>query len=134
MFNTRRDYLANWLTRYAVHLFVNNIKPVNWNKEAFEKLVLPPRMKNTVHALVTARKLATTAELSAVPDKRKKRDDIIRNKGKGLIMLLHGGPGTGKTLTAESVAELAELPLYSVTCGCGMWYVMSTGLNSAIMR
>ena len=32
-------------------------------------------------------------------------------------MLLHGGPGTGKTLTAESVAEIAEKPLYRVTCG-----------------
>ena len=32
-------------------------------------------------------------------------------------MLLHGGPGTGKTLTAESVAEVAEKPLFRVTCG-----------------
>lgn len=32
-------------------------------------------------------------------------------------MLLHGPPGTGKTFTAESVAELAEKPLYTVTCG-----------------
>ena len=30
---------------------------------------------------------------------------------------MHGGPGTGKTLTAESVAEIAERPLYRVTCG-----------------
>ena len=29
-----------------------------------------------------------------------KREDIISGKGNGLIMLLHGGPGTGKTLTA----------------------------------
>ena len=26
-------------------------------------------------------------------------------------------PGTGKTLTVESVAEIAERPLYRVTCG-----------------
>ncbi|KAB8230859.1 uncharacterized protein BDW43DRAFT_284133 [Aspergillus alliaceus] len=32
-------------------------------------------------------------------------------------MLLHGGPGTGKTLTAESVAELTKKPLYRVTWG-----------------
>lgn len=29
-----------------------------------------------------------------------KRQDIIAGKGNGLTMLLHGGPGTGKTLTA----------------------------------
>lgn len=29
-----------------------------------------------------------------------RHDDIIAGKGSGLIMLLHGGPGTGKTLTA----------------------------------
>ncbi|KAL9604333.1 MAG: hypothetical protein Q9219_000521 [cf. Caloplaca sp. 3 TL-2023] len=46
-----------------------------------------------------------------------KRIDIVAGKGNGLIMLLHGGPGTGKSLTAESVAEIAEMPLYRVMCG-----------------
>ena len=43
--------------------------------------------------------------------------DIIDGKGKGLLILLHGGPGTGKTLTAESIADQQERPLYRVTCG-----------------
>jgi SpoVK/Ycf46/Vps4 family AAA+-type ATPase len=46
-----------------------------------------------------------------------KATDHVAGKGTGLVLLLHGGPGTGKTLTAESVAELAEKPLYRVTCG-----------------
>jgi hypothetical protein len=43
------------------------------------------------------------------------RKDLIRGKGNDLVMLPHGEPGTGKLLTAESVAELAEMPLFSVT-------------------
>lgn len=50
-------------------------------------------------------------------DSMKESMDIIEGKGNGLILLLHGGPGTGKTLTAESVAELTHRPLYRVTCG-----------------
>jgi SpoVK/Ycf46/Vps4 family AAA+-type ATPase len=48
---------------------------------------------------------------------REQGTDIIESKGNGLIILLHGGPGTGKTFTAESVAEMAEKPLFRVTCG-----------------
>jgi ATP-dependent Lon protease len=46
-----------------------------------------------------------------------KSTDVIQGKGNGLILLLHGGPGTGKTFTAEGVAEFAEKPLLRVTCG-----------------
>ncbi|OJD32095.1 aaa family atpase [Diplodia corticola] len=38
-------------------------------------------------------------------------DDIVENKGKGLVILLHGPPGVGKTLTAETVAIAARKPL-----------------------
>lgn len=42
-------------------------------------------------------------------------DDIISGKGKGIIMLLSGGPGIGKTLTAEAVAENMKVPLYMMS-------------------
>ena len=96
-------------------LLIDNVKPVTWNKEAFDRLVLPAKAKDLVEALVMARASRDMHQRDSRLQKR--RDDLIAGKGKGLIMLLHGGPGTGKTLSAESVAELAEMPLYSVTCG-----------------
>lgn len=62
-------------------------------------------MKELILALVTNQLAAETGT------------DLIENKGNGLILLLHGSPGTGKTYTAESVAEIAKKPLYPVTCG-----------------
>jgi SpoVK/Ycf46/Vps4 family AAA+-type ATPase len=71
---------------------------VFWNKDAFERLVLPSRMKDLIKALVMVR--ASKNKKRQDPNPALKRDDIIASKGNGLIILLHGGPGTGKTLTA----------------------------------
>ncbi|KAI5459411.1 P-loop containing nucleoside triphosphate hydrolase protein [Mariannaea sp. PMI_226] len=87
------------------YLLVEYIQQINWNKAAFDRLVLDPDKKGLITAMVKEHVLSDTSA------------DIIEGKGNGLIILLHGGPGTGKTLTAESVAELAEKPLYRVTCG-----------------
>ncbi|KAK1957573.1 hypothetical protein LY78DRAFT_663506 [Colletotrichum sublineola] len=43
--------------------------------------------------------------------------DLVRGKGKGCIILLHGAPGVGKTSTAECVAAYTKRPLYPITCG-----------------
>jgi hypothetical protein len=41
--------------------------------------------------------------------------DIIEGKGRGLVILLHGPPGVGKTLTAELIAGRTNRPLVSVS-------------------
>ena len=43
--------------------------------------------------------------------------DVVKGKGKGLIVLLHGAPGVGKTSTAECVAAQLKRPLLQITCG-----------------
>jgi hypothetical protein len=72
----------------TVNLDVNGIHPIEWNKRAFDRLVLNRKTKELITALVEIRIAAGRAE------------DIIGGKGNGLMILLHGGPGTGKTLTA----------------------------------
>lgn len=42
--------------------------------------------------------------------------DYIDDKGKGLVLLLHGKPGVGKTYTAECIAHTLQRPLLSITC------------------
>ena len=86
-------------------LFVDRISEIEWNKQAFESLVVNEKTKELVQALITN-------QLAA-----EKSTDLITGKGNGLTILLHGGPGTGKTFTAEGVAEIAEKPLYRVTRG-----------------
>ncbi|KAL2870147.1 ATP-binding protein [Aspergillus lucknowensis] len=88
-----------------ISLSVEGIREIEWNSEAFKHLVLKSTKKELIRALVA--KHTASSDLS----------DVIQGKGNGLILLLHGGPGTGKTLTAESVAELTRKPLYRVTCG-----------------
>lgn len=86
-------------------LYVSCMSEVQWNVNAFEMLVVDKQKKELIRALVTNQ---IAAEEST---------DLMCGKGSGLFILLHGGPGTGKTLTAESVAEIAQKPLYRVTCG-----------------
>ncbi|KAK8022651.1 hypothetical protein PG993_013418 [Apiospora rasikravindrae] len=95
----------NLTTKKWLDLQVDNFNEVVWNTGAFETLVLNGKTKRLIQALISD-------QIEA-----EKSTDLISGKGNGLIMLLHGGPGTGKTLTAESVAEIAKKPLYPVTCG-----------------
>ncbi|PMD19490.1 P-loop containing nucleoside triphosphate hydrolase protein [Hyaloscypha hepaticicola] len=89
-----------------VQLLVNDISPIDWNCDAFARLILPKQYKNILYSIV-ASKLGQSEGF----------DDIIQGKGQGVIMLLSGDPGVGKTLTAESVAEQMHKPLYMVTAG-----------------
>ncbi|KAI1357335.1 hypothetical protein F5Y08DRAFT_352717 [Xylaria arbuscula] len=88
-------------------LVPERVRDVEWNKAAFQKVVMNSKEKDLIQALVS-NQLAVEASTPGA--------DLIGGKGNRLILLLHGSPGTGKTLTAESVAEIAEKPLYRVTC------------------
>lgn len=79
---------------------------MEWSNEPFERLVLGKQKKDLIRSLVTQHTSQPT-----------NFDDIVAGKGRGLIGLLCGPPGCGKTLTAEAVAEIAKKPLYAVSAG-----------------
>lgn len=95
----------NLRTKKWFDLNVDQVSEVTWNKDVFKKVELDSDSKELITALVSN---TIAAE---------RNTDLIQGKGNGLILLLHGSPGTGKTLTAESVAEMTGKPLYRVTCG-----------------
>lgn len=43
--------------------------------------------------------------------------DLIQGKDRGVVIVLHGVPGVGKTATAEAVAQKWNRPLFPITCG-----------------
>lgn len=86
---------------------VKDIEPVVYDEKAWDHLVLDAETKTLIRSLV---------HVQARRDARV-FGDWIKGKGGGLVFLLHGVAGVGKTLTAEAVAELLHRPLYVVGSG-----------------
>ncbi|KAK6857869.1 hypothetical protein PG995_005568 [Apiospora arundinis] len=101
-----------WAQLDLTHLRYENEAVRDSTLGAFDRLELPDGHREMVKSLVTQHFRDRRAT-----GRRDDRTDLIRGKGKGLIMLLHGAPGVGKTTTAEGVAELFEKPLFHITCG-----------------
>jgi AAA+ superfamily predicted ATPase len=85
-------------------IYVDDIRDIEFNKDVFDQLVMDLETKDIIKILV--KNYNNT-----------KFKDFIRDKGLGLLFLLHGPPGVGKTLTAEATSELLEKPLYVVNVG-----------------
>jgi hypothetical protein len=57
---------------------VDRISDVQWDNKAFENLVIDNETKHLIQSLISSRMAV------------EKSTDLIRGKGNGLIMLLHG--------------------------------------------
>lgn len=66
-----------------------NFEPVQFRENAWSGLVLEREYKDIVQAMVKSYLTKTF-----------KFQDLVLGKGAGLVILLHGPPGVGKTLTA----------------------------------
>ncbi|KAI1382402.1 P-loop containing nucleoside triphosphate hydrolase protein [Hypoxylon crocopeplum] len=85
--------------------FVDYISDVKWNPNAWDSLVLPDKEKRLLRALISSHAFS------------KNPRDSMQQKGKGLVLLLHGTPGSGKTLTAETAAEGTRKALVCTSVG-----------------
>lgn len=87
---------------------------VTARENAFDKLEISQLNKKLIQSIVSSHFRSRDSEKRG---KGSGTQDIIRGKGKGLVLLLHGVPGVGKTATAEAVAQKWGKPLFPITCG-----------------
>ena len=114
---------------------VSSVREIHWpseDKSPFSSLMINPNHKNMILSIVhehfEKKRLAEQLQQLAASGGGKGGDDgdleltlpdqdFIKGKGKGLVILLHGAPGVGKTATAEAVALSRRRPLFLITCG-----------------
>jgi predicted ATPase with chaperone activity len=85
---------------------VDYITEIIPKREVFENLILPEGRTDFIKALVESHVQKSPDDISGDKTYQLYSADAIRGKGQGLLVLLHGAPGTGKTSTAECVAEV----------------------------
>lgn len=105
-------------------LNMNFIKDRTPKPDGFEHLILPDGHTELIKALVhthSQERFSTTpsneCNESGVSKNVMPKFDLVKGKGKGLIILCHGAPGVGKTSTAECIADSTDRPLFPITCG-----------------
>jgi hypothetical protein len=85
---------------------VAGLQPKSWKPEAFDRLVLDTYNKENILRL---------AKHNSKLVQSNKSKDIIEGKGKGIVLLLHGPPGVGKTVRCPYCHEIctrdAHIPL-----------------------
>ncbi|PYI01339.1 hypothetical protein BO78DRAFT_433726 [Aspergillus sclerotiicarbonarius CBS 121057] len=100
-------------TRLDVHSF--DLRRVLEEKITLDHVQIKPGHRRIIRSTVSSHFAKVQRE--RIRDTLLYTPDMIRGKGRGLVILLHGAPGVGKTATAEAVALEFEKPLFPITCG-----------------
>jgi hypothetical protein len=96
-----RDLLVSLLypaKRRIEKLHVRNLSPPRFHKDMIESLVMDETRLKTLKSLTGS--FARLNRHGQTLSEKPWAADYIDGKGNGLIFLLHGGPGVGKTFTA----------------------------------
>lgn len=86
---------------------VDKLKPTCWQEDPMKAIVMDGDVRTAILHLLHSPLFFSSGAST----------EMSGNKGKGFVVLLHGGSGTGKTLTVESIAEHLKRPLYVLTGG-----------------
>lgn len=75
---------------------IDRLSDTRWDRSALDSVILDDHRKDVLKALVLAHKFPQGPV------------DLITQKGKGLVVLLYGSPGSGKTMTAGKQGGLID--------------------------
>ena len=91
-------------------LDIANIRPILRHTEGFDSLILPDGVARLVEGLVQIHDPKQTNLAPGATVEQKHQVDLVRGKGKGLIILLHGAPGVGKNLYGRMRGRIHPAP------------------------
>ncbi|KAH8646532.1 hypothetical protein BGZ61DRAFT_376742 [Ilyonectria robusta] len=113
-----RLFVYSLRQRRFVNANIANLKPLPVVSDPFNELKITDSDKSLIRSIVRdhfdKKDIQRTLQNKGTEPVEQ---DFIRGKGKGLVILLHGAPGVGKTATAEAVAYAHRKPLFPITCG-----------------
>jgi len=99
---------------------IRNLKPLTHDRaDPLQDLQLPESHKKIIQATVEThlkRQSIQRRIQSANTAQDILTQDFIAGKGRGLLVMLHGEPGVGKTATAEAIAQSTKRPLFPISC------------------
>ncbi|EFQ27428.1 ATPase [Colletotrichum graminicola M1.001] len=100
-------------TRTWEYVHIKNLQRPKFNENMIGHLVMSEQRLKTLKAL--SKSFARVNKHGEGIKDSNWSADFVRGKGNGLIFLLHGKPGVGKTCTAECIAEFTCRPLMVLT-------------------